>query len=88
MSYRAPVEDMLATLRHVAGLDELIAAGLAPELDEGMAEAILDEAAKFATDRIAPLNRIGDQQGSRLADGVVTTPEGWAETYRAWAEAG
>ena len=88
MSYRAPVEDILATMRHVAGLDRLIADGLAPELDGDMAQAVLDEAAKFAGDVLAPLNRIGDTHGSTLKDGVVTTPPGWKEAYAAWASAG
>jgi butyryl-CoA dehydrogenase len=88
MTYRAPVEDIVFTLRHVAGLDRMIADGLAPELEGGMAEAVLSEAGKFANDRIAPLNRIGDQTGSKLKDGVVTTPPGWKQAYRDWAEAG
>lgn len=88
MSYRAPVEDIVATLRHVAGLDRLVADGLAPELDGGMTEAILGEAAKFAGDVIAPLNMVGDKVGSTLRDGAVTTPPGWKEAYKAWAEAG
>lgn len=88
MSYRAPVEDIVATLRHVAGLDQLVAEGLAPGLDDGMAEAILGEAAKFAGDVIAPLNTVGDKTGSKLKDGAVTTPPGWKEAYKAWAEAG
>ncbi len=37
---------------------------------------------------IAPLNRIGDAHGSRLQGGAVTTPPGWKEAYKAWAEAG
>lgn len=88
MSYRAPVEDIVATMRHVAGLDRLVADGLAPELDGGMTEAILGEAAKFAGDVIAPLNMVGDKVGSTLKDGAVTTPPGWKEAYKAWAEAG
>jgi len=88
MSYRAPVSDMLSTMRHVAGLDRLIADGLVPELEGGVAEAVLDEAAKFAADVIAPLNRVGDLNGSKLKDGAVTTPPGWKEAYKAWSEAG
>ncbi|SEF63756.1 acyl-CoA dehydrogenase [Bosea lathyri] len=88
MSYRAPVADMIATMRHVAGLDQLVTDGLAPELDDGVVEAVLDEAAKFATDVIAPLNRVGDKFGSTLKDGVVTTPPGWKDAYTAWAQAG
>ncbi|MCO5092442.1 acyl-CoA dehydrogenase [Bosea sp. (in: a-proteobacteria)] len=88
MSYRAPVSDMLATLRHVAGLDRLIAEGLAPELEGDLAQAVLDEAARFAADVIAPLNRVGDVHGATLKDGAVTTAPGWKEAYRAWAAAG
>ncbi|GGH17066.1 acyl-CoA dehydrogenase [Alsobacter metallidurans] len=88
MTYRAPVADMLFTLRHVAGLDRLAADGLAPELEGDMAPAILEEAGRFAGDVIAPLNRIGDKVGSQLRDGVVTTPPGWREAYKAWTDAG
>ena len=88
MSYRAPVSDMLSTMRHVAGLDRLIADGLVPELEGGVADAVTDEAAKFAADVIAPLNRGGDLNGSKLNDGAGTTPPGWKEAYNAWAEAG
>jgi butyryl-CoA dehydrogenase len=87
-TYRAPVADMLFTLRHVAGLDRLIADGLAPGLEEDMSPAILEEAAKFAGERLAPLNRIGDQRGTSFRDGVVTTAPGFREAYRDWAAGG
>jgi acyl-CoA dehydrogenase len=88
MTYRAPVADMLFAMRHVAGLDRLIAEGLAPGLEDEMSEAILEEAAKFASERLAPLNRIGDQRGASLRDGVVTTAPGFREAYRDWAAGG
>ncbi len=88
MTYRAPVEDILFTLRHVAGLDRLIADGLAPDLEGDLADAVLEEAGRFATDKVAPLNRVGDKVGSVLRDGKVTTPPGWKETYAEWAAAG
>ena len=87
MHYQAPVDDIRLALR-VAGFDRLVEDGLVPEMDEGLADAILEEAGKFATDRIAPLNWIGDQHGAVLQDGRVTMPPGWKETYRDWAGAG
>ena len=87
-SYRPPVADMLFTLRHVAGLDRMIADGLAPGLEEDVSAAILEEAAKFAAERLAPLNRVGDQEGARFKDGLVTTAPGFREAYRDWAAAG
>tara|TARA_R110002051_G_scaffold149375_2_gene221880 strand:+ start:2273 stop:4054 length:1782 start_codon:yes stop_codon:yes gene_type:complete len=86
--YKAPVEDIAFTLNHVAGLADAIAAGKLGDLGSDLVEAILDEAGRFATNEMAPLGEIGDRQGARLQDGVVTTPDGWADLYRSWREGG
>ncbi|MEI8144804.1 MAG: acyl-CoA dehydrogenase family protein, partial [Alphaproteobacteria bacterium] len=88
MTYRAPVADIAYTLKHVAGLDRAIAEGLHGDLTADLVEAVLEEAGKFSSDRVAPLNVVGDKVGSRFADGVVTTPPGWKEVYADWAAAG
>ena len=85
--YRAPVHDILHTLR-VVGLEAAIEAGQVGDLDMGTAGAILEEAGKFASERIEPMNRAGDVQGARYADGRVTMPDGYAELYRDWWQAG
>ncbi len=86
MTYRPPLESMMFTLRHVVGLDAL-AAGY-PELSEDLAAAVLGEAGKLAEEVWAPLNRAGDLNGARLANGVVTPTPGFKEAYRAYAEGG
>ncbi len=88
MTYRPPVDEMLFTLRHVAGLDRSIADGVYPDLDIDLASSVLEEAGKFAGSVIAPLNRVGDLAGARLKDGKVAMPAGWKEAYTSWAEAG
>lgn len=88
MTYRAPVEDILFAMRHVAGLDAGIESGIFADLGEGAAEAILEEAGKFAAERIAPLNKVGDKEMARMVGGKVVMPQGFAETYRDWAGAG
>ncbi|CUA88139.1 Acyl-CoA dehydrogenase related to the alkylation response protein AidB [Chelatococcus sambhunathii] len=88
MTYRAPVEDLAFTMRHVAGLEESIAEGLYPDLSVELVEQVLEEAGRFASERIAPLNAPADRRGAHFADGQVTTAPGWREVYRAWAEAG
>ncbi|MDR4307795.1 acyl-CoA dehydrogenase [Chelatococcus sambhunathii] len=88
MTYRAPVADMLFTLEHAAGLAAARGEGLYAELDRDTLSAILEEAGSFATEKIAPLNAVGDRQGCSLAEGRVSTPEGWAATYKEWAAAG
>ena len=64
--YKAPVEEILFTLKHVAGLGEDLAAGVFGDLDEDLVDAILGEAGRFATEEVAPLADIGDKQGSKL----------------------
>ena len=88
MTYRAPVADIAFALKHTAGLSEAIGQGLLGDLSIDLVDAILDEAARFANDRIAPLLKVGDKHGTPLKEGAVTTPPGWAATYRAWTEAG
>src|SRR5207248_1187138 len=88
MTYRTPVDDIAFAVRYVAGFDRSAAEGLYGDLTVDLVQSVLEEAGRFATERIAPLNRVGDRHGSRFADGAVTTPPGWKETYRAWTEAG
>ncbi|KQO79847.1 acyl-CoA dehydrogenase [Rhizobium sp. Leaf262] len=86
--YTAPVDDIAFTLKHVAGLKSALDDGAFGDLDEDTVDAILHEAGRFATDEVAPLAEIGDKQGSKLVDGAVRTPDGWADLYRRWAEGG
>ncbi|WP_420408558.1 acyl-CoA dehydrogenase [Hoeflea sp.] len=86
--YRAPVDEISHTLKSVAGLRKAIDEGRFGDLGEDLVDAILTEAGRFASDEIAPLNEIGDTQGATLADGEVTTPEGWKKLYRDWIEGG
>jgi acyl-CoA dehydrogenase len=88
MTYQAPVADIAFALEHSAGFSEALGQGLFGELGEDTVEAVLAEAGKFATEVIAPLNTVGDRSGTPFANGAVTTPPGWKETYRAWSQAG
>jgi butyryl-CoA dehydrogenase len=88
MSYRAPVAEMVFTMRHVAGLDRAIAEELHGDLSLDLVETIVEEAGKFANDELAPLNRSGDLEGLAFKDGAVTMPRGFKEVYRAWTAAG
>ncbi|OUJ15960.1 acyl-CoA dehydrogenase C-terminal domain-containing protein [Acetobacter sp. DsW_063] len=88
-SYTAPVADMMFLLRDV--LDAPGALAQLPahaETDLVMIESILDEAGKFCAEKLHPLNRSGDEEGSRLVDGVVQTPKGFAEAYAAFRDGG
>ncbi len=86
--YKAPVEEIAFTLRHVAGLAAGLADGRFGDLSDDLVDAILSEAGRFASDEIAPLAEIGDRQGATLKEAEVKTPPGWPGLYRAWAEGG
>ena len=88
MTYRAPVDDILLALKTAAGLPDLIERGIAEGLDEETVRAIIEEAGKFGSEVLDPLNPIGDRTGSKLIDGKVETPPGWKEAYEAFAAAG
>ncbi|MGP8121610.1 MAG: acyl-CoA dehydrogenase [Xanthobacteraceae bacterium] len=88
MTYRAPIEDMLLALNHGAGLKAALEAGHYGDYDGDITAAILEEAGKFATDVLAPLNRVGDTHGIKLDAGHVTTAPGWPDAYRRWSEGG
>jgi len=88
MAYQSPVADILFSLYHVAGLGEDIEAGLYGDVDVETVSSVISEAGRFATDVIAPLNASGDKTGARCGNGLVTTPKGYREAYKAWAEGG
>ena len=85
--YRAPVEDIAFTLKHVAGLQAAIDAGHVGDLTDDLVDAILNEAGRFASEEVAPLAEEGEK-GTPLNDGVVTTPPGWADLYKNWIAGG
>ena len=88
MAYSAPVEDIRFILHDVAGLDGLIADGLAGDLDASLLSALLDEAGNTAAGLLEPLNTLGDRTGCSLTDAGVVTPPGFPAAYAAWREGG
>src|SRR6201991_3518911 len=88
MTYRAPINDMLLALNHGAGLKAAVEAGHYGDFDADIAAAVLEEAGKFATDVLAPLNKVGDEHGIKLDSGKVTTAPGWPDAYARWTDAG
>lgn len=80
-AYTPPVKDMAFLLNHVLGFK-------AEGVDPDMIDAILGEAAKLASEVLAPLNHTGDKQGCKLKDGVVTTAPGFKEAYKQYREGG
>src|SRR5690349_10641957 len=86
--YNAPVTDILFTMKAIAGLEDLARLPGYADATPETVQAILEEAGKFAGEVLAPLNAVGDKEGSKLENGVVRTPTGSKEAYKSFAEAG
>ena len=88
-TYHAPLKEMEFVLNELAGLAQV---GKLPGFEDATPDtvaAILEEASKFATNVLDPLNGPGDREGStRLADGSVKTPAGFKDAYRQFIENG
>ena len=87
-TYQAPIRDMLFTMQEVAGLDGICAQPGHEETTPDLVEAILDEAGRFATGVLDPLNWPGDQQGARWDQGVVHSADGFKQAYEQFCETG
>ena len=88
-TYRAPLAEMQFVLNELAGLEQVSKLPGFEEAAPDVVSAILDEAAKFATDVLDPLNWSGDQEGAeRRDDGTVKTPAGFRDAYWKFCENG
>jgi alkylation response protein AidB-like acyl-CoA dehydrogenase len=88
MTYRAPLKDMLFVMNELAGLEAVSQLPGFEEATPETAQAVLEEAAKFNEQVVAPLNRAGDLDPSSWKDGVVTTTPGFKDAFRQFAEGG
>jgi 3-(methylthio)propanoyl-CoA dehydrogenase len=88
MTYTAPVDDLRFVLEQLVGYDRLAALPGHADVSDELVGAVLEEAAKFAGGVLAPLNVVGDRQGSRFENGVVRTPDGWRDAYRRFVAGG
>ena len=78
-SYIPPIGDIKFVLRHIAGLKDL---------DDDLVTQVLEQAGRFASEVLAPLNQSGDARGCRIDNGEVVTPPGFREAYARFVEAG
>ena len=86
--YVAPLKDIRFVMQELAGLDQVVALPGCEEASLDVVDAILDEAARFASEVLSPLNRVGDRDGAKWKDTVVSTSPGFKEAYRQFVDNG
>ncbi len=87
--FTPPIHDLRFLIHEVIGLQAVSDMPCFAETTPDLVDAILEEASKLAANILAPLNRVGDLEGSVLqADGTVRTPTGWKDAYHKFCEGG
>ena len=86
--YYAPLQQMRFTIEHLVGFDEVKALPDYEAVDADTVEAVLEEAAKFASGVLAPINWLGDRQGVRVVDDAVQVPAEFTDAYAKFCEGG
>ena len=86
--YIAPLQDMRFVMQELAGLEQVVSLPGCEEASADVVDAILEEAARFAGEVLSPLNRVGDTNGAKWKDTVVTTSPGFKEAYRQFVDNG
>ena len=88
MTYTPATQDQLLAIRVNAGIEELAQSERFAAAEPDMVEAIVGGIGEFAAGEWAPLNRVGDLEGAKLENGVVTLPDGFAAAYEHYVEQG
>jgi alkylation response protein AidB-like acyl-CoA dehydrogenase len=86
--YVAPLKDMRFVLNELAGLGEVAKLPGYDDATPDTVDAVLEEAAKFASEVLDPLNFTGDQEGSVWTEAGVKTPKGFKQAYKQYTDGG
>jgi alkylation response protein AidB-like acyl-CoA dehydrogenase len=86
--YRAPVDDYRFVLNELLELEKHRDLPDFEELSPDLLDDILTNAGKFCEEVLQPINQSGDEEGAHFENGVVRTPKGFKEAYKAYSEAG
>ena len=87
-NYQAPIRDMLFVLYELLDADKLNNLSGFEEVSRDLVEPVLDAAACFSKEQLAPLNHSADKEGCHLIDGQVFTPAGFKKAYHLYCQAG
>ena len=87
-TYTAPLQDSAFVLDQLVGLDQLCEMLQLDEVNSELANVIIEEAGKLASDVLAPLNAVGDEKHPTVADGKVQESQGFADAYQQYVENG
>ena len=86
--YLAPARDINFVLNEIAELENISKLPGLEDSSTELVEAVIEEAGKLANGVLSPLNKAGDENGSRVENKKVVPPEGFKDIYEAFKEGG
>ena len=86
--YVAPLKDIRFVMQELADLEQVISLPGCEEASPDVVDAILEEAARFSSEVLSPLNIVGDRNGAKWLDKKVVTPPGFKEAYSQFVDNG
>jgi acyl-CoA dehydrogenase len=79
---------MLFNIHELSGLERVLQLERFSDFDQDIVDQVVEEAGKFASEILAPLNIPGDEAGCKVIDKGVIAPPGFAEAYGQFVENG
>ncbi|AEP10681.1 acyl-CoA dehydrogenase C-terminal domain-containing protein [Micavibrio aeruginosavorus] len=86
--YTAPLDNIRFVLNDVLGVEKLSTLPGYEEATPDMIDQIIEGGAAICQDILFPLNQSGDKEGCTFENGVVRTPSGFKDAYKAFTEGG
>ena len=86
--YRAPLQDYRFLMNELFEIEKQKDLPGFGELSPDLVEDVLTNAARLCEEILQPLNQSGDEEGCHYENGVVRTPKGFKEAYKAYAQGG
>ena len=79
--YKAPLKELRFAIHQLVGDQRLVGLSDLPDYSTDFADAVLDEAARFAEGVLDPINRIGDRTGAKWTAEGVRMPAEFKAAY-------
>src|ERR1700761_6839925 len=86
--YRAPLEDFKFVMHELLEVEKQQDLPQFSGLDAATVDDVIGSAGKFCEEVLHPINQSGDEEGCHFENGVVRTPKGFKEAYKAYTDGG
>ena len=87
-AYNAPLEEMFFAMTSIANLDDFVSISGNEDVSSENVKLLIEEAGKFAKEKLDNIYVEGDNIGIRLENGIVRMPDSFISAYKSFVESG